>query len=75
MSPCVGWDMGSGPSKGPGLASGALVTLEVPTHPGPAWGLGKRSRGQEPTFWQPWVGLVILIKKLGSKRLDGGISN
>ena len=57
------------PARDPGLASGALVTLEVPTHPGSAWGLGTRSRGQEPTFWQPWVGLVILIKSLDPKGL------
>lgn len=43
--------------------------MELPTHPGSAWALRKGSRGQEPTFWQPWVELVILIKSLDPKGL------
>lgn len=33
--------------------------------PGPSGGVG----GHEPTLWQPWVGLVTLIKSLDPKGL------
>lgn len=33
--------------RGHDLGSGALVTVEVPTYPGCAWGLGERSQGPQ----------------------------
>lgn len=70
VSPHVGWEMVNGPGEGPSPGQGDPQLLwSCPHMPGSAWALRKGSRGQEPTFWQPWVELVILIKSLDPKGL------